>query len=319
MQRNDTSTVIRPFRLLDAARRPLRTEVGRRDRVYTLDALLSGGSPTLSVPEAVRLTVPPGSRSVCSLAWVESNKVNGLACARQRSGPSAWELKHLLFGVDDEGGQVGLLERVCQAVARRGGEKVFIRVRADDPLTVTARKAGFVSSTNELLFARRHTVHHATREFVRTRTRSDGYGLFRLYNASTPVEVRTAVGMTFEQWSASMEPSRARPAELVYEREGQLRGWLRVTQGSKNALLSLMSGGEQGADAETALVDTALELVAEGVTAHCLVPEYQASLSQMLSDRGFEMAGEYVTLVRSMAVAARQEEKARTAITTAPT
>ena len=308
--------MIRSLQLLDLARwtvRPLKNS----SRVYTLDSLCNQGSSTLSRLEVIGLVSPPKNRGACSLVWLHDGDFLGLASARRRSGPGTWEFAQLVLDSDHTHGSVDLLRQVWQAVARRGGERIFIRLRRDDPLVNDCRLTGFVKSTRELLYkGRRRSTSNSSSVHLRRRKASDEYGLFRLYNASTPSEVRSIVGMTFEQWRSSLERSRRRSREFVYEKDGQVRGSLRAIQHSGATMLSIMSHPDLNSSTE-ALLDFGLERLASTDAVYCLIAQHQVQVERLLFQRGFEVAGDYVTFVRSMVATARSE-RARGAIPVSP-
>jgi len=202
-------------------------------------------------------------------------------------------------------------------VAERGGHRIFVRVRKDDHLTGDYRKVGFVSCETELLYkGRRGASSNLHPDRLREKLPEDDYGLFRLYNASTPLDVRCAVGMTFDQWTASRERCRRRFQEVVWEENGQARGWLRAIPHSGVTLLLAMVPPEEKAII-TELLAYGLSSMCRTDRVLCLVPGHQVVIANLLEQRGFAVVGEYVTLVKSMVTVVR--EKARRAVTIAPT
>ena len=109
-----------------------------------------------------------------------------------------------------------------------------MRVRQGDPLADAARLSGFFPCVPEVLYRRPghrtaslDSFPSQTSVSLRKKKRGDDYALFRLYNAAIPSEVRSAVGMTFDQWMASREQSSGRRQEFVLDTHAGVRGWLR--------------------------------------------------------------------------------------------
>ena len=202
-------------------------------------------------------------------------------------------------------------------MARRGGHRVFVRVQKDDHLIDDFRVVGFVPCGGELLYkGRRGASNNGRPGRLRKKLPEDDYNLFRLYNASTPLEVRCVVGMTFDQWMASRERSRRRCREVVWEENGQVRGWLRaVPHSGVTLLLAMVPPEEKAVTAE--LLDFGLSSMCRTDMVLCLVPGHQAVIANLLERRGFAVVGEYATLVRSMVTVVR--EKARRAVKIVPT
>jgi hypothetical protein len=268
--------------------------------------------------EAARLSLALQRRDVCSWALTRGSQVLGIAAARPRSGPRTWEISQLLLASDDDPAYLDLLRKVCQAVARKGGERVFIRLRVQDLLVEVARLCGFVPSAHELLYVGpRRPASSERPSGLREVGRVDEFNLFRLYNASTPSETRFLVGVTFEQWRSSRERSPGRCHEFVYERDGVVRGWVRISRRFGAGQLVSMLHPDADADV-AALIDYGLSRLTGANRVYCLVPEYQLYLRRLLSHRGYQPKSEYVTLVKSMVAPVGLEDRSR-AVTIAPT
>jgi hypothetical protein len=261
--------------------------------------------------EAVGISVSLPRRSVCSWALVRSNRIVAIAVARPRSGPQTWEVSVLLTESDGDPGCVDLLSQVCQGVARKGGETVFIRLASDDPLVGVAGLSGFAPRARELLFrtAGRPATH--TRSVsLREKTPVDEYNLFRLYNVSTPAESRFTLGMTFGRWKASQERSRGH--EFVYETDGELRGWVKTSRRFGAGQVRVMIHPQEETNVGI-LLDYGLERLGGARTVSCLASEHQVILQRLLSERGYDLTSRYTTLVRSMVAPSRTEGTRRKA------
>ena len=310
--------MFRPLHPLDAARHALLGGPGGNNRVYTLDGLGRDPGRRLSMVEVARLSLEPPARGACSWVWTEGTRLKGIAAARRRSGPRSWELSHLAVDSDDDPGCADLLAQVCRSVAQRGGERVFMRLATEDPLASVARRSGFIPCRTELLYRGRRRAFPTDRSAVlRRKTQADDYGLFRLYNASTPAETRFAIGVTFDQWASSRERTRWRGREFVYEREGQLRGSVKAIQRFRSGQL-LIGIHPDDESSLGALVEYGLARLSWVSTVFCVVPDYQVTLQRLLPLRGFEPVSGYVTLVKSMVTPVRTQ-KARRAATIAST
>ena len=119
--------------------------------------------------------------------------------------------------------------------------------------------------------------------------------------------------MTFDQWQASRERSPGRRHQWVFERDDAVRGWLGTSLGSGVCTLSAMVHPDDDA-ALPEVVDLGLHTLSSAKTILCLVPEYQASLGQLLEDRGFEPVEQLITLVKASAKRSRFADAVRSAI-----
>ena len=310
--------MIRPLRPSDATRYALLGGACRSNRAYTLDSLGREPHTPLSIVQVARLgLVLPGERA-CRWVCKCGGQIAAIAAARPRSGLQTWEIAHLLTALDAEAVCDGLLRKACEGVARVGGERVFIRFQTRDPLVGTARVCGFIPCAHELLYhGRQRPGYNRSFAFLREKTPSDEYGLFQLYNASTPSETRLAAGLTFDQWRSSREQSRGRSREIVYERDGVVRGWLRTVQHAGVGKITVVMHPGDEADVGD-LIDYGLARLTGIGMVYCLVPKHQVLMQRLLLQRGYEVLTEYVTLVRSMLAPARRK-KTRKAVTIAST
>lgn len=303
--------MIRPLNPLDLVRYSLTRSGHSGNRAYTADNLSGERRPRLSLLDTARLSLSLQSKGRCSVAWTESGRVAGVAVARPRSGPRAWEVAHLLLASDEDSGPTNLLNGLCQRVARKRGERVFIRLRRDDPLVDVVSRSGYLPCARELVFKGGGRLTSGTRSIsVREKSSADDYGLFRLYLASSPSETRLAVGSTFDQWASSRERTGGRAREFVFEKDGEVNGWLRTVQRFGIGQLTVVVHPDEETNIG-ALTDYGLDRLKGANAVHCVVPDYQELLQGLLLQRGYELVSEYVTLVKSMVVRARNEEDRR--------
>ena len=265
------------------------------------------------------------SRSVLSLRdsrrmWgsYHDNRITGLLRVCPRSGPLSWEVSHLLADEDERDWIPDLLGKATRTVANAGGLRIFLRLRQDDPLIEAARHAGFVACYHETLYeglpGPRLEISpisdDRTWPAFRKRAGSDDHGLFRAYTAATPSEIRASVGMTLDQWMSSRERYYGRRQEIVLTKHDVVQGWLRITRRSGIGQME----GTVHPDHElslNSLVDYGLDALSQAGQVYCLVPEYQLTLARVLSDKGFNPIGDYLTLVNSLARTIEDDARAR--------
>jgi len=252
------------------------------------------------------------------------SQVIGLTTARKRSGPQSWEVAHLFAAPGQESELPELLEEMCRRVASRGGERVFVRLRRDDSLADEARLSGFFPCFSEVLYERPprpdtpdtnevSASHINTSEMARKKRDGDEHALFQLFNLSTPAEVRSVIGMTFDRWRASREQSSGRRQEFVMEKNGVLAGWLMVLRQSNATLLtaSIRPDVEEDTDA---IVDFGLQLLHGVGPVYWLSAEYQVTLQRSLQRRRFKPVTDYVTAVKSTVASVRDGGRVRATV-----
>jgi len=142
---------------------------------------------------------------------------------------------------------------------------------------------------------------------LRPRSSNDDYRLFELYSAAIPTTVRTAEGMTFEEWQESRDRGSwsQRHREYVWEKEGRLVGWLHICTARGMDCFELMLHPAEGEGLEW-LVNHALESLDGKPPLFCIAPAFQGQLRSLLSRLEFEEVAQYQALVKELALRVRE-------------
>ena len=252
--------------------------------------------------------------------WCEGRHVLGVASVRPRTGMKSWEVANLYLDSPSRMPVADLLEQLSASAVSQGAERIFLRLQQDDEVVSSARLSGFFPSTKESLYrgqpltenSRKGSLFDADSR-LRKKEKPDEYGLFRLYNLATPADVRTLSGMTFDQWAASHEQSPGRRDERVFEGEAAIRGWLGTARRSSMGNLSTMLHPDDEAVMGD-IVAAGLRRLSSTKRVFCVVPEYQYALRRALEEQGFQLEGEFITLVKSTAKTVRDSKLVRSAL-----
>ena len=295
---------IRPFHPLDIARLARGGPASRR--ALTLPDLRAEARPGLSMADILRTTAALQSGGYRALTATDGGRVSAVAAARPRSGPESHEVAHVLAG-ETEPGHVDLLRELCGEVASAGGQKIFLRLDADDDLADLAGRCGFVRYQYQMLYVGAHRRRgHAERVRLRRRRPADDHGVFRLYCASTPARVRAMVGLTLGLWASARERRGRRARELVCETDGEITAWVCVSGGSRAALVEMVVHPAMEENTG-ALLEAGLARVRPGRTVYAFVPEHQVLLGRLLEQHGYRQVRELAAMARSMVVPVAEE------------
>jgi len=235
-------------------------------------------------------------------AWVsvKRQRLQALVGARHRGGRQAWEIDYLIDCCGDEALFSELLTQAVQAAGEAGAEKLFLRLAADSDLLAPAREAGLTPYQEETLYLLNGALAPGPSE-CRPATPADSYPLFRLYTACTPEPVRRHEAVTYSEWQAAMERRWLRNGvQIVIERDGALKALARASRLAQGILFDLTMGAEAAPDA-MGLMAAAMQSLDGGAASGpmlALVPAFDEGLARRLEDAGFEVAGEFVSLVR---------------------
>ena len=237
---------------------------------------------------------------------VRGATIRGLVSARRRAKRSAWEVDCLINADEDRSIAGALLERMAADVGRQGAERVFLRVAADSGLVEIARGAGFFAYARETLYRADDPFPVDDPDLLlRPATKTDAFGIYQLYNAVTPANVRAIEGQTLREWQAARELWGGSPADQVLEEDGIITGWLRLLRANGGRFALLVHPEHRDPEA---FLRTALARLKGSHPLLCLAPAHGYPSSGGLLRLGFAAAGEYTTMAKRLA--RRAEERA---------
>jgi len=237
--------------------------------------------------------------------WANGLRIRGLASARNRYSPQAWEIDRLLLDEQDDECCHLLLERLSAAGGESGVKKIFLRLPAESPLVDAAREAGFVPYVTEFLYGweREKTAGHGEPISCSTRRKQEGddYRLFELHKACIPAPIRRVEGMTFQEWQEAKDRSARK--EWVFEKENSLIGWLRAETCGDKGQFEIMATNEGELKQ---MVDYSLMSLDGYRYLFCLAPEFQRKLARLLQGYGFGEVKRYSSLIKELTVRAQK-------------
>ena len=248
---------------------------------------------------------------------VEGRRIQGIATARALASAQAWEIDTLVDAGEAAGsgarpdGIVRELLEQAEAEARRSGVRsLLLRVPAGAPAETEAVRAGFTRALRERLWqadAPRAGVESSAGAdgagfTVREATAADEHARFLLYCRALPVEARSALAMTLEEWRATREERwlGRHARELVAKHGGQIVGAARIAIGGGQAQLDLLATAE-ASGAVRALLAAAGRLCARDEAMLALAPLAMGAAQAELLEAGFEPEAEYILLSRRIA------------------
>lgn len=231
--------------------------------------------------------------------WVSVHgaTIRGLISARRRTKASAWEVEVLIDASEDESVALSLFGRMTAGVIKQGAERVFLRLDADSGLEDVARSGGFFKYGTETLYRRESKHWRPSGEGdlpLRSKGKSDAFGIYQLYNACVPANVRAIEGPTFREWQAAQEKWGGRTSEMLVEQDGLVTGWLRLLAGGVGRLAAMQQDGNYDD-----LLDGGLDILQDREV-FCLAPDYNGGLAASLERHAFEPAGEYICMAKRL-------------------
>ena len=272
----------------------------------TQNRVYSRTDPGRSTPEWIAFPIDAvrgvsGSRGSIVTAWIDGARILCLAVASRMAGPQSWELSRLQVSAGAEDCVADVLTAVFASALKRSATHMSARVLAGDPAGNELSRAGLHPAHAETLYRGQGSgARIDPPRGIRPREAEDEHGIFRLYSACTPAEVRALEGMTIEQWSASRWDGPGQSDEYVLESGHRISGWLRVIALSTATDLSIMVHPECPDQDAAALTDLGLALAPAGGPVMTLVPDYQPAVGRAAGGAGLTAEAEFEVHARSV-------------------
>ena len=296
---------------------PFKLAAGKA-RAYPLPLVLTGEAATFPLVKYAGVAMSPGAWRSC---WVQTQRarIQVLMRAGQRSGHLAWEVRDLYVRQECGGAAAEALEQLAVPAATSGARRVFLRLASDDWLTDEARKAGFVPVDVETLYsaelaaAASGKLGYFNGELdLRERNATDDVPLFRLYCATTPLDIRTRTSQTMPEWRDSLEkPGRKAKEQVAIDSEGSARAWLRTAHTGSGHFFEITWSGESPNVMQQVL---SAGLDTENGPVSTLVPSRKKELAGLLVDIGFRPVRTYTVMVKTLAVRVPETRRVAAAV-----
>ncbi|MCH7712461.1 MAG: hypothetical protein IIC99_02440 [Chloroflexi bacterium] len=252
--------------------------------------------------------------------WRDGAHLGAVGSARILGGPKAWEIDYLyLCGSNpllhlQEEIYPALLDNLVQSARERGAERVFLRCSSGSEVAGIAQRAGFFHYFNEVLLEGNAQVEgnalpgagcgvvevpggndNTDAGIVRDRFPQDTHGLFQLFSAATPQQVRVGLGFTLDQWRDSQESCRG--LEWVAAHTDRLTGWAALWAYHGESHCEVMIHP----DHPELLPVMVSRVLAQPGPQKWLVPDYQETTRDLLLRKGFRETAEYGISAKTVA------------------
>jgi hypothetical protein len=252
-----------------------------------------------------RITPPGGIAR--SWAYISRTGVRSVALARARVGGIAWDVEELHLAEGDWLAGVELLDYLAARAARSGVRRIFLATPLEAEVVRIAKQAGFINYASETLYTTRLAppVDAPPIGLLRPRLHRDVHALFQLYNAAVPCRVRSAEALTLDEWSllnsgigwtANLRRSRQ---DLVWEMDGALAAWLRITGAGKSRYLELLVHPSHAEKTEQ-LLRFSLSRLRPQTPVYVSARHYQSELTSALGTLEFQRVVDYLVFAREL-------------------
>jgi len=232
--------------------------------------------------------------------------LNALGTVGVRSGIKVWEIERLYLSKEDWDGIEELLNNLGQHVGQLGGQRIFLRAPQASPLVECAERAGFS------IFQKEHLLQGTVGTNVLGHPRSENLNtlrpiqhheelaLFQLYCDSTPLQIRSTLGVTLDQWRDARDKLFKDGQDMVCDRESKIGGWINLHGRRRSSQVGVMVLP----DDEQALASLMSYALSQYQDQAWLLADYQDTVRRLLIHNGFYEMGCYYQMVKWIAVKA---------------
>jgi hypothetical protein len=112
-------------------------------------------------------------------------------------------------------------------------------------------------------------------------------------------------GLTLDQWRDSQERPLRRVTEYVWDRDGEIAGWLRMVRHEGMPTVDALLHPRE-ADRAFLVCEEAARLVGDDEAIAWLVPGYQPAMAWGLRKAGWQATNSYAVLIRTLAKGVRE-------------
>ncbi len=237
---------------------------------------------------------------------VDGREVRGIATARDLSAKRAWIVDTLIDAAgEDAGDEVveDLLGQAVEAAVRAQVTQLLLRTSDDAPGRGAAMRTGFRPALVERLWQGTLVAPAADDAVVvRAAQPADELAQFQIYSRAVPVEARTLLGMTREEWSAVRDRRWIRGgSELVAERDGAVTGQCAFLDQDGRIKFDLLADDAGSASTLLAAIVECTGRRPGVAEALSLAPRCASAVEQVLAACGLEPGREYIQLCRRIA------------------
>lgn len=273
------------------------------NQAYPTERLGQGQSRTKATRDVVAQWLP-SKQAHQVFFWQEGRRIGGLLACQSRHGLKTWEVAQFLLSNENDLSCTNLFGQVKNQAVGAGIHRLFLRVSSDNPCLAAIQHAGFTEYITERLYVLDSpgTVTaqaDAPLGWMRQRHPADDHDLFRLYNQTAPLAIRTAEGMTMTEWS---ESSTVRwgfgrgASEEVLEQDDTIVAWTRTAKANGSGHLSI-SLHPDAHEMFPRLLRRGVSRLRKQPRVYSLVPEHQSQHIVSLENMGFKRLDEYISFV----------------------
>ncbi len=288
--------MIRTLRLSDIPRQFLSTRLKSSDLLSTYSKMSRKRS---NPPNLARWTLP-FIKDRIALGSFHDNQLHAMVLLKARQRSSVWEVSHAFctpLGYND---MEELLTTSIRMATASGADRVFLRYENSSPADEPAKRAGFREAyTEDLMIGSIRPSKFKPLELQKLQ-HSDLSGVYGLHSSVAPLNMKFAIGMTFEQWFATREDSEGYIQEYVFTEGLVTVVWLHINWQRNSIIADAILHPEYKLSVD-ALIEAAYRIIGYQKQVYWIVRSHESIIANALIEKGWRIDSSFTVLVKPVA------------------
>lgn len=137
-----------------------------------------------------------------------------------------------------------LVALMAKELAKLGANRIVVRIKKNEILGEFLKQSGFKFSHTESLFEGTPTKLDQTKMKINNKYDTDDLAIFRLYNRSTPVEVRSLLCPTLADWKDINGQYKNIANEYTIIENSEIRAYIKTYRSKRTQIVTLIANPE---------------------------------------------------------------------------
>jgi len=194
-----------------------------------------------------------------------------------------WMLTRLAVSIRNSETTPLLVALMAKELAKLGANRIVVRVKKNGILGEVLKQSGFKFSHTESLFEGTPTKLDQTRMKINNKRDSDDLGIFRLYNKTTPVKVRSLLCPTLADWKDIYGQYKNIANEYTIIENSVVRAYLKTYRSNRTQIVTLIADPEYNYNIIKHLLQFSLTVLNEINEVKVYIPDFHISTHKAAS------------------------------------
>ena len=176
-----------------------------------------------------------------------------------------------------------LVALMAKELAKLGANRIVVRIKKNGILGEFLKQSGFKYSHTESLFEGTPTKLYQTRMKINNKCESDDLAIFRLYNKTTPVKVRSLLCPTLADWKDIYGQYKNIANEYTLIENSEVTAYLKTYRSKRTQIVTLIADPEYNYNIIKHLLQFSLTVLNEINEVKVYIPDFHISTHKAAS------------------------------------